>query len=498
MLDFEEISLGHQDLPSNKYYSTVNVGPSPVTMDMLLSAGDSLSFQEMLDLDIKSEIDTVLGCGGGEFTSFSFTDLPPLELDDTPASDINMWFSSTSNHSNSNFNIDFIGSEAAAMMVNPNSVMPLTLVTVPTKSTSPAVGVAQSKTSTTASNGHSYSATELKTEIVKKDISVEKRPIGKTIKVTTPFNGRSVVRTEVKSQHSLLNIKSAIQKQLSTNQFNGIGSVRVVQTARKQHYNNRHYSEDEKAYPKPAYSYSCLIAMALKNSRTGSLPVSEIYNFMCEHFPYFKTAPNGWKNSVRHNLSLNKCFEKIEKPAVTGAQRKGCLWAMNPAKISKMDEEVQKWSRKDPTAIRKAMVNPEHLESLERGELKYTCRSSDLQDTDTGDSSADTEEEEEEGSDVEVEDSRTDLEEIDYVQVTRDDECGFDIEVADTLYENDSDQNTIKIEMELVDDDLIRYDTPSKKRSRSILELDEDFTGTRLYQVQTPSRRKTAYLIKNE
>lgn len=36
----------------------------------------------------------------------------------------------------------------------------------------------------------------------------------------------------------------------------------------------------EKVYPKPVYSYSCLIAMALKNSRTGNLPVSEIYNFM--------------------------------------------------------------------------------------------------------------------------------------------------------------------------------------------------------------------------
>lgn len=149
-------------------------------------------------------------------------------------------------------------------------------------------------------------------------------------------------------------------------------------------------------FPKPAYSYSCLIAMALKNSRAGSLPVSEIYSFMCEHFPYFKTAPNGWKNSVRHNLSLNKCFEKIEKPATNGGQRKGCLWAMNPSKIAKMDEEVLKWSRKDPMAIRKAMVFPDNLEALERGEMKHGS----LNDSE-GETEGNTDNEENSDSDVE-------------------------------------------------------------------------------------------------
>ncbi|XP_064635401.1 forkhead box protein N4-like [Lineus longissimus] len=130
--------------------------------------------------------------------------------------------------------------------------------------------------------------------------------------------------------------------------------------------------EDEKKFPKPVYSYSCLIAMALKNSKNGNLPVSEIYNFMTMNFPYFKTAPDGWKNSVRHNLSLNKCFEKIENPkSQGGSSRKGCLWAMNPAKIEKMEEEIAKWRKKDPVAIKRAMAKPDDLDKLERG-LKGT------------------------------------------------------------------------------------------------------------------------------
>uniref|UniRef100_A0A8C7ED73 Forkhead box N4 n=1 Tax=Nothoprocta perdicaria TaxID=30464 RepID=A0A8C7ED73_NOTPE len=132
-----------------------------------------------------------------------------------------------------------------------------------------------------------------------------------------------------------------------------------------------------KHYPKPIYSYSCLIAMALKNSKTGSLPVSEIYSFMKEHFPYFKTAPDGWKNSVRHNLSLNKCFEKVENK-LSGTSRKGCLWALNPAKIDKMEEEMQKWKRKDIAAIHRSMANPEELDKLIT-DRPQSCRRADKQ-----------------------------------------------------------------------------------------------------------------------
>lgn len=71
----------------------------------------------------------------------------------------------------------------------------------------------------------------------------------------------------------------------------------------------------------------------------------------------WQTAPDGWKNSVRHNLSLNKCFEKVENKSGSSS-RKGCLWALNPAKIDKMQEELQKWKRKDPIAVRKSMAKP--------------------------------------------------------------------------------------------------------------------------------------------
>ena len=60
---------------------------------------------------------------------------------------------------------------------------------------------------------------------------------------------------------------------------------------------------------------------------------------------------------------------------------------MNPEKITKMDEEVKKWSRKDPMAIKKAMVYPHTLEALERGAMvkDYNSNSTNLDSEDEED-----------------------------------------------------------------------------------------------------------------
>lgn len=63
---------------------------------------------------------------------------------------------------------------------------------------------------------------------------------------------------------------------------------------------------------KPPHSFSTLIFLAIESSPSKALPVRDIYSWITQHFPYYRNAPVGWKNSVRHNLSLNKCFYKVE------------------------------------------------------------------------------------------------------------------------------------------------------------------------------------------
>lgn len=99
---------------------------------------------------------------------------------------------------------------------------------------------------------------------------------------------------------------------------------------------------------KPPYPYPTIIRCAILGSPRQRLTLSEIYVAMENRYPWFKTAGQGWKvnnhnsenqlyyfvsnitshqNSVRHNLSLNKCFAKIARPITEPG--KGAYWTVD-------------------------------------------------------------------------------------------------------------------------------------------------------------------------
>ncbi|XP_048469195.1 forkhead box protein O3-like [Rhincodon typus] len=78
-------------------------------------------------------------------------------------------------------------------------------------------------------------------------------------------------------------------------------------------------------------SYADLITKAIESSPEKRLTLSQIYDWMVRHVPYFKdkgdsNSSAGWKNSIRHNLSLHSRFIRVQNEG-TG---KSSWWMLNP------------------------------------------------------------------------------------------------------------------------------------------------------------------------
>ncbi|CAG7830633.1 unnamed protein product [Allacma fusca] len=79
---------------------------------------------------------------------------------------------------------------------------------------------------------------------------------------------------------------------------------------------------------RPPFTYASLIRQAIIESPDKQLTLNEIYNWFQNTFCYFRRNAATWKNAVRHNLSLHKCFCRVENV-------KGAVWTCDDFEYAK-------------------------------------------------------------------------------------------------------------------------------------------------------------------
>ncbi|XP_054609463.1 forkhead box protein M1 isoform X2 [Dunckerocampus dactyliophorus] len=89
---------------------------------------------------------------------------------------------------------------------------------------------------------------------------------------------------------------------------------------------NAHSAPQVPECEKPPFSYMTMIQFAINSRKDRRMTLKEIYKWLQDHFPFFRDeAKNGWKNSVRHNLSLHNMF--LRKPS---PYRNISFWTIRP------------------------------------------------------------------------------------------------------------------------------------------------------------------------
>ncbi|XP_057710875.1 forkhead box protein P2 isoform X4 [Corythoichthys intestinalis] len=79
---------------------------------------------------------------------------------------------------------------------------------------------------------------------------------------------------------------------------------------------------------RPPFTYATLIRQAIMDSSDMQLTLNEIYSWFTRTFAYFRRNAATWKNAVRHNLSLHKCFVRVENV-------KGAVWTVDEVEYQK-------------------------------------------------------------------------------------------------------------------------------------------------------------------
>ena len=132
-------------------------------------------------------------------------------------------------------------------------------------------------------------------------------------------------------------------------------------TTKYNRYTGRDQEVTTTGKEKPTLSYIGLISMAILSAPEQRMLLSEIYSWIAKNFPYYKQKDRSWRNSIRHNLSLNECFIKAGR-SETG---KGNYWTIHPANTSDFGQGDFRRRR----ARRRVRQCNEELERLKSGLL---------------------------------------------------------------------------------------------------------------------------------
>ena len=111
-------------------------------------------------------------------------------------------------------------------------------------------------------------------------------------------------------------------------------------------------------------SYTAMIAQAILKKESSKSTLSDIYEYMEKYFPTLAKRGTGWRNCVRHTLSLNDCFIKLHRPE----NGRSCNWAVHPTyyeSFSKGDYRKRRALRKRPRGLQ--WIDPAMLSGYQFG-----------------------------------------------------------------------------------------------------------------------------------
>lgn len=89
----------------------------------------------------------------------------------------------------------------------------------------------------------------------------------------------------------------------------------------------------------PPFSYLVLAVMALKSSSKASIPLVDIFQFIRDRFPYYRSPNDSWTVAAQRTINWNSVFVKSCQGTCQGKKpngHEGGCWSANTLKAEEI------------------------------------------------------------------------------------------------------------------------------------------------------------------